>query len=423
MFFYLFFSQVYGFDREKVATVANNYITSLQGFSRGGENSKLFFGNLILLFTENDVHQNDLFNKNIDSELMIYLSDIQSEFSFQVGFEFYDDKVLDCSYFLNSDEFALVTFSKKITYQNEIKKLDFLLLINVNDPNKYLVNSVFFTKSEKNNISQSCTLPKEENSTAKFERELLEQANKYYKQRNYILSLRAFEEVLMLNNKNTLAIDGIKSCKHLIKSKQYIEEINSLIKNNAYSRAISRLEDLKKQKLKYDYEWFTAQKKLCKIELLKQKAIILIKAADYNFNNKMYSVAIQQYQESLQYNFKTVYIQSQINKCKQGDPNFVRKQLQIAFKKSNKSKSKEDWLFTFKIFTKYENSSLLTGDNYHFMCMMMLGNNFRKIGKPLGYSKNETYHLAKKYFYKARNLGNDVSFLENHVFTKNINKN
>ena len=55
------------------------------------------------------------------------------------------------------------------------------------------------------------------------------------------------------------------------------------------------------------------------------------------------------------------------------------------------------------------------------MCLMML-NKHSAVAKPMGYTKNQAKLLSRVYFYKAKDFGVNVSFLETQIFTKNIEK-
>ncbi len=423
LFFLLLINTIYAFDREKLDEVVNTYILKLEQYAKGGADTEEVYFPLVQSFSDfmGGIHQNDLYNfgSTIKSSPSVYLSEIK-ELNFQVKMEIYDEQLLECSYSLNGNEYALATFRKEINYQGKSVNFEFLLLINVNSE-PYKIEQVVFTETQKTKISQSCTInDNQDNNTAKFERELLAKAKEYYKNGDYISSKEKYEQVLMLNQDNSLAIDGIKNCEYFINSKQYIDKINKLIENKSYNEAINYLDELKSNNLNYNQQWFTSQKQLCIEEITKIKANNDIKEADYYFNNRMYSKAKELYQKTLSYNQRVSYITKQIEKCNQGDPDFVKKELSNAYNAA--VSSKKNWVNTFKTYVKYENSGLLKADQFVFMCKVLLGNYSNKIRKSMGYSRKQTIRLSKYYFYKAKNLGYDVSKLRYFVFTKSIEK-
>src|SRR5690606_18671704 len=112
-------------------------------------------------------------------------------------------------------------------------------------------------------------------------------------------------------------------------------------------------------------------------------------------NKKMYDEALKHYQEAISYMPNNSYLLQRIEECKRGDTASVAKILQTAY--NNAKKSKKNWFDTFNTYASYENTGFLTGEQYYFMCLMML-ENYNQIGKKMGYSRNQTYHLARKYF-------------------------
>jgi hypothetical protein len=426
LFSFIFVQVAFSFDKEEVDRIVNLYKNDLSFCFK--DESQFIEKQFEIqdFFKDVNIHNYDLFGDELpDITIETYLRLLYENYNFDIQISFGETYVYDCSYYnkVAGKNYAVAVFDKELLYKGKKKNLSFLLMLDISSRPYKIENA--FIKEIHPGIQLSCSVDSEEDKLQQlkrtYEKEYLEKAQSFHRVENYIKAKYFYQEVLKLNSDNKIAQEGVVDCDVIVAS-MVIAEIDKLIELKNYILAKQRLITLSiEAKYGYDKAWFETSFKKCERGIRIQKANNRIKLADYYFDKKMFTVAKKNYKTALHFEYKTGYINKQLEACKLGDPNFVKNQIQEAYYEA--LATKKNYLKTFKTYVKYESSGLLTGENYYFLCLMMLGD--KKVAKGMGYSKSLSKSLAREYFYKARRKGCnkcDISFLENQVFTSNINR-
>ena len=422
----LFCQSSFSFDRDEVDELVNNYQASLEKYYKNAtDNDSKYEVSLSFKDAYESLHESDInLVDNNYTTVLTYLQNLADHYHSKAIVHIYNTYIFDCLYYSKtySQGAAVVTFEKEVVFGNKRVSTKYLLLISTNG--KYKIIAAYLKTLHPENLP-SCSMPKEEKNALeelkKFEASYMKKAGELQVIGDYIGAKRLYNEVLKLNPQNTVAKDRISDCNTFITSENLTAEIDKLITDNEYSLALIRLRNLRDSAYPYDAEWFLTQYSHCELALSKQRALETIANADYYYAKKMYKAAKTIYNRALKYNYKKKYVLAQINLCIKGDPSYIKGRIQEAY--YNALASKKNYLTTFKIYQEYEKSGYLKGENYYFMCIVMLGD--KRVKKGMGYSNSLTQKLAKKYFYKAKRLGCsscDLSFVESQVFTRSINK-
>lgn len=421
--------------REKIDAVITEYITQINNlFSKQPSTIKLaenYFVQIKSSVLDNVEHSNDLHyfklaeNKNSELRLTDYITLLASDYRGEIKGEFIDKSITidECPVTMKGKEIYLVTIKKELYFKNNTKVFDFLIGVNLD--NEYPISFAFFNevaRSEKNILSNKvCATSKQEEVNRDLRKHqfiaLKTKAEDYYVKEDYYKARAYFEKALSINNENQDIKDGIENSNYYITERRK-EIIQSLMDKEQYQDAISEI-----NKAKYEGQtdaWYTEKLEICNNNIAANEDKRVLKRADNLFENHQTKKALSIYQSLLKSaHVDQGYISSQIIKCKESDPEFIQKVLIQAYKRA--VKSKKNYLSTFQTYTKYESSGLLIGEQYYFMCLMMI-NNYNVVAKPMGISKNQAKTLSRNYFYKAKDSGINVSFLETQIFTKSIEK-
>lgn len=169
-----------------------------------------------------------------------------------------------------------------------------------------------------------------------------------------------------------------------------------------------------------DDEWIANQIQYCNSQIRKERDI----NAFYRAENLVKGYQGKKALEILQTltgspHLDQAIVAAIIKEAREQDPQYIQKQLDAAYRAA--VKNKKNFLATFRTYSKFEASGLLNGDQYYFMCLMML-NKHSVIAKPMGYTRSQASLLSRVYFYKAKDKGQDVSFVESQIFTRSIER-
>ncbi len=381
-------------------------------------------------------HFNDIKVNRIKSNLFTYLNDVKEVTNNKGSIEanFLNTRFYTCPYYSSSssENYAIAVCTKEMIIDKEKFYYNLLFVINITDPDDYVLSGVFSKESHKNYLPscEAVSLNTKTNTkkNINFENNILNQARKniekgdeLYKNKNYIEAKNLYQAALEMDPNSLIAKERIQACDKLIDSNRIRNMIETYVDNNNYSDAIQLLNELKKANYTYDENWFNEKKQLCELGIKKQEFESIISSGDYYYDNHMYAEAKKIYSKALNLHIDDDLIYQKIQLCNEGDPNYIKNEIQIAY--NNAVKSKKYWTSTFRTYLKYEKSGYLTGENYYFMCLMMLEN--KKVARAMGYSKSLANSLSVEYFFKAKRLGCsncDMAFLENQVFTNSIYK-
>lgn len=421
-----------------------SYLDALEGIFNKNKteaiylNSSFFFEQVSdkeLIEVNNDFY---LFDSNfeIETDLATYVLDFENQRP-HTSVEINRDDIkainIDCPITVNSEsgevsQFVLVSFRKKITYRDNTKELDFIAGVHITKPKKKIDFFLFKNVVQEKYPKAECLSKEERKESAEkevqnFSKELYKKAQIEFKKKRYVKAKKLFEQSKKYNIKSPEFNLDIES--KIIKSNQAIENnikdvINNLIDEQKYELALQALENINDDNLKATF-WHKESKKKCKNKIEQKTDEKRLKKANLLFRQDNFKRALKEYQSLLKSNYLDKnYIENQINKCEEADPNFIQKKLNIADKEG--LKSKKNWLKTFKTYYKYEHTGLLRADQYFFMMIMMLDKKYSRVGKPMGFTRKKMNLLSMKYFYEAKNRGYNVSYEENHIFTQSITK-
>lgn len=412
-------------DIDKIKEVCNLYITSITDYSKNIDVNNSYENLLYGVFDyDSDVyiHQNDLFdtsyaNKNdIDN----YLAYIDIEYQNSIDIEFEETEVLDCTSNLNGRYYVFAIVLKTLKYKDKTREQELIFGL-YKEGDGYIVEYALFNTAHNNTeLMVQCSVNSIEEDRLKLEREHLKSANAAFADQNYFNAKRLYEMVLSFNPSNTYAIDGVRNCNLLLTKERTKIEIANLIQHEKFREAEQRLAIFEREFPSTETAWVLAQKNASKNGIALKNYQANLKIANAKYDAGLFEDAINYYKSARSYSVADIaYIDGQIERCETGSPQEVMARIKKAYNEAKYSKSK--WLNTYRTYIKYQNSGVLNGENYYFMCLMM-ENNYSQIGKKMGYSRRQTRQLAVKYFYKAKELGRDVSFLETQVFTKRRTK-
>jgi len=249
--------------------------------------------------------------------------------------------------------------------------------------------------------------------------EKYQKVDSLYSKMAYLEALVITEEILELNPQYVQALDAKEAAMTNINSDIISQNLSKLLSENKLSQAEKRLELVSKFDLGTSSEIENWQFEINQRESIIKQEYKFKEAKGY-FEKQMYQQALPILLKLRSEGYRSQNLNSMIKISQEADPQFVQKKLKEAYRAAVKSRKNADE--TFKTYYKYENSGYLDGDNFKFMCNQMLGSGNKRLLKEMDISPNQAKNLAIKYFYKAKEMGEDVSFIENMIFTKNFNK-
>lgn len=415
-------------NNELIIELTNKYILLLQ--QTINQKSDNWITSIDLCFedyTAND-HTYDLSEKTNKMMVGAYLFEAKNDTKI-IEFDALTEEleILPCTYFdsKTSKQYAYVKIPKVMIRKGNVKNTyAHYLAIDITNQN-YLIEAIY--KDDIETQQRYITPCMKASLDAERQKELAKNiADKYkivgdfYAETNYLEALITIEEILELNNQHIESIDAKKAILDLIEPKSIENKITAYldVKNISSAKTTLALAQINGIGSKEEQnQW--SQKIKIKEATIKQE-FAFNKAESY-FNNEMFQQALPIYLELQENNFTSEILQSRIKICKEADPEFVQKKIKEAYNiavKSNGKRANE----TFKIYYKFENSGYLNGDNFKFMCQIMLSRGNKALLKEMNISSNQAKNLAINYFYKAKNLGQNVEDIEHTIFTKNFDK-
>ncbi|MEX0997619.1 MAG: hypothetical protein WDZ45_11260 [Flavobacteriaceae bacterium] len=414
-------------DNDAIFNLVNGYITLLQKTINNKSNE--YLSEIDLYFNEpiSNSHAYDLSNQLEKEFVLAYYSDasnsidvVEVEASVELA------EILSCTYFDNttSRQYTYVRLPKIMIRKGD-KKTSYThyISIDVTNNKNYSIEAVYPESAETqtrfiNPCMKSTLDTKEQMQLGKLIEEKYQEVSVLYSKMAYLEALVLTEEILELNPQYTEATDAKESLLELINSEIISKNISNLLSENKISQAGNTLQIVSKFNLGTATEIKSWQSEINQKESFLKQELNYKKAENY-FNSQMYQQALPILIKLRSEGYNSQNLNSMIKVSQEADPQFVQKKLREAYNAAVKSRKNAD--DTFKTYYKYENSGYLNGDNYKFMCNQMLGSGNKRLLKEMNISPNQAKNLAIKYFYKAKNLGEDVSFIENMIFTKNFN--
>lgn len=411
-------------DDDEIKKACNLYITSITDYYKGVDTNNSYENLLYQVFDYNSdiyVHQNDLFDEGFSNENDIdsYLGYVDINYKSNLDVEFGETNILSCKITDNGKLYVFATIPKILRYKENVREFELLLgMYKHND--KYVVEyALFNSKQNLDKLLNQCSssIVKVNEDRLKLEREHLQWANVAYSKANYFEAKRRYQKVLAINPKNTAAIDGLVNSEKLITKDIVVTEINQLVQFKKFNEALDKLKDFERTFPNTLSEWASKIRKVCNEGIQNKTYINNLKLADSKYRIALYNEAINYYNKAKSYSkADTKYIQKQIELCNIGSPKKVSELLKEAYVMAKYSK--KYWLSTYKLYIQYQNSGLLTGDNYRFMCSMM-ETKYNQVAKKMGYSRRQANKLARKYLFRAEELGINMDFWKYQVLTPN----
>jgi tetratricopeptide (TPR) repeat protein len=417
----------FGIDKSKMEMITQNYINSIIEYSEKIDISSYInitsaYNDLVL-----GTHHNELNKINYDYTVEKYLFEIKEKYNGKIIVKIINEEILNCSNSFNGKVYGFSRFTKIVELPNQSPiSFTFLMIVDITKTEYKIDQIILCHINEKLQLVKNCSTINNLDEQIRGQellqsqiKSLIEEASNYYSQLKYNNALKAYELIIKLDKNNQDALDGIKNCNYLITAVEYENTIENYINNGKFSDALVELERAKSSNIKLGSKYIADKTTKCNDGLKQQRINSLLNLGDSYYINGQYKQAREKYEDALNFSPNNSNILNKIEDCKNGDPQYIQKQLAIAY--NNAMQSKKNYLSTFKTYKKFENSKLLTGSNYLFMMLMMLDKPSTVV-KPMGYSNNLALNLAKEYFYKAKNKGIDVSFYETQIFTKSIEK-
>lgn len=407
-----FFNKVEAFVNEE------NYKAYDVLLKPGGENTLLKDETI-----DQDSAINNLTIDNLEN-FDYYIALLEEELG-NIKIKFYDDKIDECIYYLNGIPTIRVEFTQRLELLNlnkiKINKYDIgISIVRKENYRIEYVRRVGNIEYPSNNCSsnENDIIIEEKNKFKVLKKKQLEKADELFKSKKHIEARNIYKTIYQSEIQNKTIFNKIEKCNNIISKESFKKHINLLASIGQYKKALKEINSVS-----YDNDneykiWIKEKKNELNLAILKQDYEKRIKIANTYFRDGEFQKAKKYYVELLDSEFTNQsYLNDKIKRCNEGDPLFVSKLLKTAY--INAKKSRKNFLSTFQIYYKYESSGLLSGANYHFMCLMMLEGN-RSIKKDFNFDKTKMKYLSKEYFYKAKDLGYNNSLVENQIFTRNI---
>jgi tetratricopeptide (TPR) repeat protein len=337
----------------------------------------------------------------------LYLYMISKEYENKIKVEFSNVHIFSCIDRRETQEFALVTFDKKLVYigdkpeyRNKQRNVKILLAINVTGSD-YKINIVTFPE-EYITAKGGCIIDeKQDNQNELFQNNYLI-AEQAFKQKNYIAAKQYFEKSLLYKPNESRVKSLIEECNSQINYLNYKVEAEKSFSKGMYSDAKELFEKIIIQ-YPDNKEYAEVSIKECENKIRFQNYIEYKKIGDDYFRKEFYTTASKYYLNALNDNPGDNYLLSMIKKCNNADKTTVLKGINqarnlVAF--SNKKHFPD----IIKIYTYFESSGLLTGQDYYNMAAI-LDVGYNNVCNELKYSKDQSFHLAKEYCLKSRAKG------------------
>jgi hypothetical protein len=418
---------------KKIDQAISNYIVQLNFLFSANEEYFLRASDNILNADLASINQsNDLkqfgFKEEDEMELHMYVQGYEEGFKNSITGEFREDSKIihtECPLITETGQkYTLVSIDRELIKNKKTVRIAYVLFVNTTNYNNYFIeysltrNFTYLKFPDANNCKSKLNEIDEATIKTALFNQIKNEADAYFLEGNFFQAKEKYQKAERIFPNNQDIVDGINNCSTFIIEDQKTA-INKIIENQKYQQALNQLGKIKNKYLKQD-TWFQNSINLCTKKINKINDANQLRKADASFNTYQTQKATLLYKTLLSSAYVDQnYILNQLIKCKERDPNFVQNKLNIAFKRA--VKSKKNYLETFKTYTRYESTGLLSAKQYYFMCLMMI-NKHKIVAKPMGYTKNQAAILSRVYFYKCRDLGKDVTFLENQIFTKSINK-
>src|SRR5690606_25323877 len=151
----------------------------------------------------------------------------------------------------------------------------------------------------------------------------------------------------------------------------------------------------------------------------------MIKNADYFYQGNLYNKALEYYQSALEFMPGDAYALAQVQLCQNRGLETAREEIRRAIRLAEAGP--QNYGKAFKIFYTYEESGLLTAENYYFMAMMLDGRE-RSVRNEMGFSNRDFRRFMYIYCPKLRKASEREKYekgldLLNYILSEKYQKN
>ncbi len=401
----------FSFNEERISLLLSEYATNIIAYSHN-ENVEGAYRKLNTLFsTISTNHDNDLFENKVKCQLLTYLRYIGDDYKYNLEVSIDRQKIHPCEKFIEGRNYRFASFSKTTKYNKQTTAVEYLMVIDVTEAEFTIAGLYLKLASIEKKYLADCALDltsdelkRQQAEMQRFIKSHLQKAQQLYRDKKYPEALNHFKEILQNDANNQTAKDGANQCKNLIAIKDYQTYIEGLVRDKKYNAAEQALKEAKTVNILFDRRWEEKIEEDCKKGNAKLKFDRLLAEADYLLKNHRFKEARNRYEELVRLSPGNSSITGKIEKCKNGDPDYVGKQIEKAYKDAKRSR--KYYISTFKTYKKYENTNLLRGTHYDFMTRLLLRKR-SKAAKSIGYSRNYAKHLIGKYYLLAKKKGYD----------------
>lgn len=378
-----------------------------------------------------DLMFNDLFTASISGDKMddyfqtwdSYLEKIRTDFKNEIRVEFNSKNisVLNCIVTDRGKGFVFVTVDKTLFYKDRPNMI-YTLLLSINIQN-HKIKEVTSPRLYQGN----CNIGTDNTEVSKEIAILRNLANDYFSKRDYLNAKSLYSSLLNKLPTDLTAKNNLQECEKFLSYQNLIEKAQMLMRTKKFEDANivfrEALDNFPENKTELESKIAFCNEQL-KIEASNKS----IEMGDYYYRVANYEEARRYYTNALSFKPNDVSTLQKIENSKKSDRSFVLQEIARAVRLAEASK--KNYGEAFKIMSEYEQSRLLTTENYYFLAVMMFKNN-RDVKKEMGYSNEDCSNylniFVKKLKDKAANerdyeMREKANFLFDEVINQRYQK-
>ncbi len=348
-----------------------------------------------------DLAFNDLLNDDANDSWSAYLGKINREYKNNIETEFSKIELLDCYNIVDDRTFYYAKTQKSLKYNGKKISVEEAIGFWIEPDNTVKIGEVV-TVAYCENKGIKCTFRATSNTTDDKKNQvtdLLNLANNYFNQKNYLLAKKKYEKLKEIDKQNNFYNEQITKCDKFLNAELYENLGDSLYNVAKYEDAILAYYTITKYNLASSSERVQQKLKNCDDKINELNYSNNINYGDYYLRLRMNKQAADYFKEALKYKKNDAVALAKLEECKRIDPNYAR--LEIKKAESLAATSRKNWGLAFKTFFTYESSGLLTTENYYNMVMMLDERN-RKVRKEMKFRFRDFQKYLNIYIVKLR---------------------
>jgi tetratricopeptide (TPR) repeat protein len=324
-----------------------------------------------------------------------YLDNIETNFKNEIEVKF-DPKnisVLNCIINDGADKFVFVTVDKSLRYK-DIPEMTYTLLISVNLDDGYKIKDITSPRLYGGN----CNIGSDNTDLSKEITILRSLANDYFAKKEYINARNLYRSLLEKLPTDLTAKGRLDECENYLSYQKLIDNAQLLITEKKYQEAKNvYTEALRKfpgntNEIHLKIAFCDEQ---IKIEFLNKN----IELGDYYYRVANFEQARKYYSTALSYKPNDPSTLLKIENSKKSDRSFVLQEIARAVRLAEAGK--KNYGEAFRVMIEYEQSRLLTTENYYFLTVMMFKNN-GDVKKEMSYSNEDCSNYLNIFVKKLK---------------------